>query len=179
MEKLAVEAVVRLGVIVGGLALMALVGGCSSHAETPTWNGASASASPAPKPVSADKAPVFAEPFQYSYTLTRGCDAKAPLGRYNVVVKSGDVESAKRLGSSTVASPSANVDLGPAAGQDGEEIDVPTLAELMTMARTAIDDGAAVKSTYDAVNGHPISVVIKADDSKECFAVSDYDVWNS
>jgi hypothetical protein len=165
-------------VVVAGVALVAAIGGCSSHDDTPTWTNASPTAA-APKPVPANKAPAFAEPFQYSYTLTRGCDAKAPLGRYNIVVKSGDVVDSKRLGTSVQASPSAEVDLGPAAGQDGEEIDTPTLAQLITMARTAEDDGAEVTATYDAKNGHPVNLVIKADDERECFAVSDYDIWNS
>lgn len=169
----------RVGVVLAGVALVAAVGGCSSHSDdNPTWTAASPTAS-APKPVSADKAPAFAEPFQYSYTLTRGCDAKAPLGRYNVVVKSGDVVDSKRLGASVQPSPSSEADLGPAAGQDGEEIDPPTLAQLITMARNAEDDGAQVTATYDAKNGRPVKLVIKADDEQECFAVSDYDIWHS
>ncbi|GAA0560162.1 hypothetical protein GCM10010172_49100 [Paractinoplanes ferrugineus] len=170
----------RLGVVLGGVALVAAVGGCSARDDTPTWTAASPTASAsAPSPVNADKAPAYAEPFQYSYTLTRGCDAKAPLGRYNIVVKSGDVIDSKRLGASVQASPSAQVDLGPAAGQDGEEIDPPTLAGLITMARTAEDDGAQVTATYDAKNGRPVKLEIKADDETECFAVSDYDIWHS
>jgi hypothetical protein len=174
------EVAVRLGVVVCGIALVAAVGGCSAHEETPTWTTATSKPAATANPVPADKAPAFAEPFQYSYTLTRGCNAQTPLGRYNIVVKSGDVVSYKRLGASVQPSPGGDVDLGPAAGQDGEEIDVPSLAQLMTMARTAEDDGAEVQSTYDAKSGHPVKVVIKSDkDSTECFNVSDYDVWQS
>jgi uncharacterized protein DUF6174 len=175
------EAVVRLGVALSGIVLVAVVGGCTSHPEeAPAGSSASPSAAATVKAVPAAKAPAFAEPFQYSYTLTRGCNAKAPLGRYNVVVKSGDVVSSKRLGASVQASPSADVDLGPAAGQDGEEIDVPSLAELITMARTAADDGAEVQASYDAANGRPVKIVIKSDKNDvECFAVADYDIWNS
>ncbi|GIF21356.1 hypothetical protein BJ973_005194 [Actinoplanes tereljensis] len=168
-----VEAVVRLGVALGGIALVAVLGGCTSHTVSPTWSSASGSA---PPPVAAESAPPFSEPAAYAFTMIRGCDETSPLGRYKVTVRSGAVESAERIGATVQASPSADVDLGPAAGQDGEEIDVPTLAELRAMAQTAADDGAQVTTTY-AADGRPVKVVINVEDdpsAAECFTVADY-----
>ena len=71
------------------------------------------------------------------------------------------------------------MDLGPAAGDGQEEIEVPTLAELADMARTATEDGAAVTSAFDAKDGHPVKVSINvaedgAANATECWAVGDY-----
>ncbi|WP_246608080.1 hypothetical protein [Paractinoplanes toevensis] len=164
----------RLGLALGGgIALVAVLGGCTSHTASPTWSSASASA---PAAVVAESAPPFTEPVAYGFTMTRGCDDASPLGRYRVSVRSGAVESAARIGATVQASPSADVDLGPAAGQDGEEIDVPTLAELRAMAQTAADDGAQVTTSY-AADGRPVKVIINVEDdpsAAECFSVSDY-----
>jgi hypothetical protein len=170
----AVEAAVRLGLALGGIALVAVVGGCTSKSATPTWNGASASAAPA---VSAASAPPFTEPASYTYTLVRGCDDASPLGRYQVTVQSGAVAKSERVGAAAQPSSveaSADVDLGPITGQDGEEIEVPTLGELREMAETAAEDGAEVTTTYDTKDGHPLKVAIDNGDAPECFTVTDY-----
>jgi hypothetical protein len=164
---------VRLGLALGGVTLVALVGGCSSHSDTPTWKGAS------PAPVVTGSAPPFTEPAGYSFTLAHGCDDAAPLGRYKVTVRSGAVTAAQRIGAappSTAAS--SDADLGPVTGQDGEEIDVPTLTGLRDMAQTATDDGGEVTTVYDGTDGHPVKVVINVSDQgpsgADCWTVSDY-----
>ncbi|WP_433302946.1 hypothetical protein ACQP2F_10630 [Actinoplanes sp. CA-030573] len=171
----------RLGLVVGGIALVAVVGGCTSKSASPTWNGSSASAAPAPAVASGGSAPPFSEPASYTYTLIRGCDESSPLGRYQVTVQAGAVTGFERIGSSqqpASAEASAGVDLGPIAGQDGEEIEVPTLGELREMAQTAADDGGEVSTTYDARDGHPLKVVINVSDEgpsgAECFTVAGY-----
>ena len=165
---------VRLTSLWCGILLVVAAGGCTSHpASTPTW-GSAPSASPA------GSAPPFTEPASYGYVLTRGCDDAKPLGRYRVTVRNRAVASSERI-DTTVAEPSssADVDLGPAAGDGQEEIEVPTLAELAAMARTATDDGAAVTSAFDATDGHPVKVSINVSDdgaasATECWAVGDY-----
>ena len=167
--------VVRLGLALGGVALVAVVGGCTSHAETPTFHGPESSA-----PVAAASAPTFSEPASYTFTLTHGCDDAAPLGRYKVSVRSGAVTNAQRIGGSAAPSAAApsDADLGPVNGQNGEEIDVPTLGELRQMAQTATDDGAQVTATYDGTDGHPVKVIINVTDQgasgDDCWTVADY-----
>jgi hypothetical protein len=160
------------------LGAIVLVGGCTSHsASTPTWG----SASPAPPAVTvADSAPPYTEPASYGFVLTRGCDDAKPLGRYRVTVQNRAVTKADRLDATVVEpSSSADVDLGPAAGDGAEEIEVPTLGELTAMAQTATDDGAEVSRAFDAKDGHPVKVTINSSDdgaasATECFAVADY-----
>jgi hypothetical protein len=105
------------------------------------------------------------------------------VGRYKVAVRNGAVVNSERLdavpgGQGASPSASSDADLGPVTGKDGEEIKVPTLAGLITMARTAADDGGAVTTTYDTADGHPVKVVVNVSDTgpsgAECFAVSDY-----
>ena len=159
----------RLGLALsGGVAVVALVGGCTAHADSPTFHDA--------PPSSAGSAPPFTEPASYSYTLTHGCDAAAPLGKYRVTVRSGAVASSQRIGGSAApsAAASSDADLGPANGQNGEEIDVPTLAGLREMAQTASDDGGQVTTTYDGATGHPVRVVINVGSGDDCWAVADY-----
>ena len=170
----------RIGVTVGGFVLVAVVGGCTSDKEGATWNGASPAASGAAPAAGAESAPPFTEPASYGFTLTRGCNEASPLGRYKVTVRSGAVSATQRLDSSVQPSApaSSDVDLGPVTGQDGEEIEVPTLAELRDMAQTATDDGGEVTATYDTKDGHPVKVVINVSDEgpsgAECWAISDY-----
>lgn len=170
----------RLGLVAGGIALVAVVGGCTSKSAGPTWSGSSASAAPGVA-ASGASAPPFSEPASYAYTLIRGCDENSPLGRYKVTVQGGAVTRSERIGASqqpASAEASADVDLGPITGQDGEEIEVPTLGELRAMAQTAADDGGEVSTTYDAKDGHPLKVVINVSDQgpsgAECFTVADY-----
>jgi hypothetical protein len=156
----------RVGLALGGIALVAVVGGCTSSSKPPSFHGASASS-----------APPFTEPAAYSYVLTRGCDDAAPLARYRITVRDGDVTKSERLGAGAPAPASTDVDLGPVVvGQDGEEIDAPTLPGLLSMAQTATDDGAAVTTALDNHDGHPVKVTIDVEDGSgpECFTVSDY-----
>ncbi|MFF5292257.1 DUF6174 domain-containing protein [Paractinoplanes globisporus] len=157
---------------------MAFVGGCTSHSDSPTWNGSASSAPATAAPVTAESAPPFTEPASYTYTLTHGCNDASPQGKYKVTVQSGAVTGAQRIGGAAPsASASSDVDLGPIEGQEGEEIDVPTLAELRDMAQTATDDGGQVTTTYDGKDGHPVKVVINVTDDStgaECWTVADY-----
>lgn len=159
---------------VGGILLVA---GCTSHpASAPAWS----SASSAPGVTVVSSAPPYTEPAAYGFVLTRGCDDAKPLGRYRVTVQNRAVAEADRIDTTLVQpSDSADVDLGPAAGDGEEEIEVPTLGELTTMAQTAADDGAEVSRTFDARDGHPVKVTINSSDdgaasATECFAVADY-----
>jgi hypothetical protein len=68
------------------------------------------------------------------------------------------------------------IDGKTAAGE--EEVDVPSLRELLEMAQTAADDGGAVTTTLDPADGHPTEVSIDVSDEKgpACFVISDYAV---
>ena len=149
--------------VVWAIALVTLVAGCTSSDPSP------APSAPAGSP------PAWTEPANYSYVLTRGCDAAKPVGRYQVTVASGAVSAADRLDASAVTpSTSADVDLGPATGDSGEEIEAFTLQELIEMAQNATDDGAQVSTTYDNADGHPVKVSIDVGDGPECWGVADY-----
>jgi hypothetical protein len=173
-----VEAVVRLGLALSGVAVVALVGGCTAHSGSPTFHGADSAAPSAP--ATNGSAPPFTEPASYTFTLTHGCDDASPLGKYRVAVRSGAVTSAQRVGGAAAPSTAASsdADLGPVNGQNGEEIDVPTLAELSDMAKTATDDGGQVTATYDGTDGHAVKVVINVSDEgpsgADCWSVADY-----
>ncbi|MEU8241953.1 hypothetical protein AB0C07_27180 [Actinoplanes missouriensis] len=154
--------------------LVALVGGCTSDEKEPAFSDPAPSSSAAP----VGSAPAWTEPAAYSFVLTRGCDPNTPLGKYQATVSGGAVSSAERIGADAASpSASAEVDLGPVTGQEGEEIEVPTLAQLVEMARTATEDGAEVATEYDAADGHPVTVSINVTDTPdgaECWTVSDY-----
>ncbi len=161
--------VVRVGLALSGVAVAAVLSGCSSHAASPSPSGAT--------PAAGGSAPPFTEPAAYSYLLTRGCDASSPRGRYRITVQDGDVTKSERLDAPAPASPSApDVDLGPMVGQDGEEIEAPTLPGLLSMAQTAADDGGAVTTVLDSRDGHPDKVTIDVGDGSgpECFSVSEF-----
>jgi hypothetical protein len=158
----------------GGIVLVAVVGGCTSDdSGSPAWTTPSASA------VAGASAPPWTEPASYGYVLARGCDEAAPLGRYRVTVQNRAVVKSERLDvPATAPSSGAEVDLGPITGQDGEEIGVPSLAELLEMAQTAADDGGEVTTVADANDGHPVKVTINVSeqgpDGAECWTVSEY-----
>ena len=157
----------RLGWALSAVVLAAAVGGCTSDDPSPsTWATPPASAP-------AGSAPAWTEPPSYAFVLTRGCDTAAPLGRYRVTVKDGAVTGAQRLDAAVSPSSSGDVDLGPVTGDAGEEIEVPTLGQLLEMAQTAADDGGEVTKTLDATDGHPVQVSINVE-QKECFGVSEY-----
>ncbi|GIF07259.1 hypothetical protein [Actinoplanes siamensis] len=162
----------RFAGALGALALTGVVAGCTS------------SPSPSPAPVSpsavpASAAPAWTEPASYSFLLTRGCDEAAPLARYQATVRDGRMTTSARVGGAASPGPSADVDLGPVTGDEGEEIEVPTLGELVDMAQTAADDGGRVSTVHDTADGHPVRVVVNvsgAADGDECWIVSDYHV---
>jgi hypothetical protein len=162
-------------IALAGIALVAVAGGCTDSG-TPTATASFVA------PVAASSAPAWTEPASYHFVLTRGCDAAKPLGRYRVAVRNGAVATTQRLDRAEAEpSSSAAVDLGPATGQDGEEIEVPTLRGLLDLVQTAADDGGEVTETFDATDGHPVKVSFNVSDNAsagdaECFTVSEYAV---
>jgi hypothetical protein len=169
------EAVVRLGRALGGIVLVSVAGGCTSDdPEKPAWTA------PSGAPSTVASAPPWNEPASYAFVLTRGCDDAAPLGRYRATVRDGAVVEAERIDAPVTApSSSAEVDLGPVApGSDGEEIEVPSLSQLLEMAQTASEDGGEVTTVADGADGHPVKVVINVSEAgpggAECWSISDY-----
>ncbi|MFC4064387.1 hypothetical protein [Actinoplanes subglobosus] len=166
------EVVVRVERALCALVLAGLVGGCTSSGdEKPVIQEPSA-------PATAASAPAWTEPAAYSFTLTRGCES-TPIGEYRAAVKDGVLSTAERVGAvSVVPSSSAEVELGPVTeGQQGEEIDVPTLGELLAMAATAGEDGATVETKFDTADGHPVQVKINVEDdpaAAECWNVTEF-----
>ncbi|GAA0465397.1 hypothetical protein Ade02nite_47880 [Paractinoplanes deccanensis] len=161
----------RLGWALGGIVLVAAIGGCTSdEPKSSTFVTPSASVVASPPP--------WKEPASYSYVLARGCDDAAPLGRYRVTIKSGQVASTERL-DAQAATPSSTgeVDLGPVTGDQGEEIDAFTLGQLLEMAQTAADDGGEVTRTFSP-EGVPVKVMINVSEEgasgAECFGVSEF-----
>jgi hypothetical protein len=148
---------VRLTLALCAIALVAAAAGCT--AESPS----AAATSSTPSAV-ARSAPPWAEPAKYGFVLDRRCGAEPSQGTYRVAVAGGKVVTADRIDGRT------------AEGE--EEIDVPTLRELLEMARTATDDGGAVSTTFDRADGHPTAVSIDVSDGstdgKSCFTITDY-----
>jgi hypothetical protein len=169
--------VVRVERALCALILVGLVGGCTSDGDKPAIQDPSAAATGAA--AAGGSAPAWTEPASYSFALSRGCEEAAPVGRYQATVANGKIVTSERIGAlSAVPSSSAEVDLGPATeGQQGEEIEVPTLAELVAMAKTAEEDGAEVSTEFHAGDGHPVKVKINVGDDPlqaECWNVSEY-----
>jgi hypothetical protein len=169
--------VVRVERALCALILVGLVGGCTSDGEKPAPRDPSAAATGATG--ATGSAPAWIEPANYSFALARGCEEAAPAGRYQATVANGKIVTSERIGAlSAVPSSSAEVDLGPATeGQQGEEIEVPTLAELVAMAKTAEEDGAEVSTEFHAGDGHPVKVKINVEDDPakaECWNISEY-----
>ncbi|MEV6348649.1 hypothetical protein [Actinoplanes sp. NPDC051851] len=152
------------------LLLVGLVSGCSSsESDDPTFTD------PVPSAVPASAAPAWTEPASYTYVLTVGCDADQD--RYSATVENGEVTRYGQAGASAAPTASADVDLGPITEDGGEEIEVPSLAQLLDMAQTTADDGGQVSTEYDAADGHPVKVTINVTDEAseaECFGVADY-----
>jgi uncharacterized protein DUF6174 len=141
--------------MVCGLVALAAMGGCTSSAEEPTPpTGVSTAASPPP----------WTEPADYGFVVDRKCGSEPSLGVYRVAVKDHAVAGVSRIDGKT------------AAGE--EEIEVPTLAGLLELAQTAIDDGADATTTFDTGDGHPINVSInraeEATGGADCFVVTEY-----
>jgi len=151
---------VRIKVAVpAGTAMLAvaLVAGCTS---TPP------AAAPAATPSAVvGTVPAWTPPARYAFTLHRQCAGGPELGAYRVTVADGQVVTADRIDGKIA--------------QGEEEIQVPTLDGLLTLARTAADDGGAVATTLDPKDGHPTAVTFDTssdgnNDGQACFQVSDY-----
>ncbi|BFU45862.1 hypothetical protein KRMM14A1004_40990 [Krasilnikovia sp. MM14-A1004] len=153
------EVSVRLKVTLCGLAAVAALGACtSSPSEHPKFAGGSSA------PATTGSAPAWHEPAAYGFVVERRCGQGPSLGRYRVAVQDGHVVRTDRIDGRT------------AAGE--EEIEVPALGELLTLAQTAADDGGAVTTTFDPVDGHPTAVSFSVTDQQDadgsCFLVSEY-----
>ena len=135
-------------------ALAVLLAGCSSSDE------------PAPAPASAApaSAPAWTEPANYTFVADRTCAGGESLGRYRVTVTGGTVTASERIDGKT------------AEGE--EEIQVPTLGELLDLASTAVEDGADATTAFDPADGHPVEVSInraeEATGGADCFRISEY-----
>jgi hypothetical protein len=137
--------------LIGGLAAVLAGGGCTSGNATP----------PDAAPSVVASAPAWTEPARYSFVADRRCGTGPSDGRYRVTVAGGQVTAADRIDGRT------------ASGE--EEIDVPTLKQLIDMAGTATDDGAKVTTEFDRADGHPTAVTIdNSDGNPACFVISDY-----
>ncbi|GIF12061.1 hypothetical protein [Actinoplanes teichomyceticus] len=169
----------RLWPVLGAVGVAGVLTGCTSSPE-PEFTQPSAPSAPAASgaPAAGGPAPAWSEPVSYSYVLTRGCDPAAPLGRYQATVQGGRVTGYSRIGAPTAApSASADVELGPITGDEGEEIEVPSLRDLLAMARTTADDGGQATTEFDPADGHLVKVTINVTDdpnAAECWSVSDY-----
>jgi hypothetical protein len=153
---------VRVGLALCGVALVMAVSGCTSSPAASQAAGASGGASAGIAP--GGSAPAWTEPAKYGFVLDRQCGSGPSLGRYRVAVAGGQVVTADRIDGKT------------AAGE--EEIDVPTLGEMLDLAQTAADDGGEVSTTVDPADGHPITVSIDVSGGgaggHTCFTISDY-----
>ena len=141
--------------MVCGLVMLAAVGGCTSSPDTPA---------PATNVSTAASAPPWTEPADYGFVVDRKCDTGPSLGIYRVAVQDHAVAGVSRIDGKT------------ASGE--EEIEVPTLAGLLELAQTAIDDGADATTTFDTADGHPIQISInraeEATGGADCFIVTEY-----
>ena len=149
----------RLKLALCAIVLVAAAGGCTSGspASTPASTGASAAVTGSPPP--------WTEPAKYGFVLDRQCGGQPSAGKYRVAVSGGQVVTADRIDGR--------------AAEGEEEIDVPTLRELIEMAQTAADDGGQVSTTMDPKDGHPtvVSIDVSDDgsaDGKSCFTITDY-----
>ena len=147
----------RLRLAVCGAAMLALLSACTSTSPAPAPTAAASE-------VVAASAPPWTEPAKYGFVLERQCNRGPSMGRYQVTVENGQVVRADRIDGRT------------AAGE--EEIDVPTLAELLNLAQTAADDGGEVSTKYDATDGHPLAVSFNVSDQgadgSSCFTITEY-----
>jgi uncharacterized protein DUF6174 len=139
--------------LLAAAALAVLLAGCTSSPEpTPAATTAPASA------------PAWSEPANYTFVADRRCADGESLGRYRVLVTGGTVSSAERIDGRT------------AEGE--EEIQVPTLGELLELANTAVEDGADATTVLDPADGHPVEVSInraeEATGGADCFRISEY-----
>ena len=147
----------RVGLAALGIVAIVLAGGCTSSPSAPDTPAPSTSIAPSPPP--------WTEPASYGFVLERRCAGGPSKGIYRVTVRSGQVVSADRIDGKTA--------------QGEEEIEVPSLGELMDMGKTAEGDGAVVTTTYDTADGHPTGLTIDAAGDggrgdSSCFTISEY-----
>lgn len=137
-----------------GFVVLAAMGGCTSSPNTPPPTFVSSAASPPP----------WTEPADYGFVVDRKCGSGPSLGVYRVAVQDHAVAGVSRIDGKT------------ASGE--EEIEVPTLAGLLELVQTAIDDGADASTTFDTADGHPITISInraeEATGGADCFVVTEY-----
>jgi Family of unknown function (DUF6174) len=150
---------VRFKLALCAIAVVAAVGGCTSASPDRPPASAPATAAVVGSP------PPWTEPAKYGFVLDRQCGGGPSGGRYQVVVSGSQVVTADRIDGKT------------AEGE--EEIEVPTLGELLEMAQTAVDDGGQVSTTMDPKDGHPTVVSIDVSDDgstegKSCFTITEY-----
>jgi hypothetical protein len=140
--------------LLAAVAVVSLLAGCTSTSDPEPASGA-----PAP-----GSAPAWTEPANYTFVADRRCGDGPSLGRYRVLVTGGTVSSAERIDGRT------------AAGE--EEIQVPTLGELLELANAAVEDGADATTAFDPADGHPVEVSInRAEEDTggaDCFRISEY-----
>ena len=140
--------------LLAAAAVVTLLAGCTSAPDPGPAPAASAPAS----------APAWTEPANYTFVADRRCGDGPSLGRYRVLVTGGTVSSAERIDGRT------------ASGE--EEIQVPTLGELLELANTAVEDGADATTAFDPADGHPVEVSInraeEATGGADCFKISEY-----
>ena len=146
--------------LLAAAAVVALLAGCTPSPEpspAPPSAGSASSAAPA-------SAPAWVEPANYTFVADRRCPGGESLGTYRVLVTGGAVSSSERIDGKT------------ATGE--EEIQVPTLGELLELADTAVQDGADATTALDPVDGHPVEVTInraeEATGGADCFRITGY-----
>jgi uncharacterized protein DUF6174 len=148
--------------------LVAVAAGCALLTGCATDSGdaaASATASfQAAQPATQAASPTATLPESYRYVLTSSCGERGLLGDYKVMVRDGRVTSVANL----------NEDYP----YDPEPSEIPTLADLLDMARSASPE-AVVELTLDGA-GLPQSLsldpVPNGIDDEECYEVSDLEI---
>ena len=137
------------------LALLTVAAACTADPKPATFNPGA--------PVPSASGPAFHEPADYSFVADRSCAGGDSEGRYQVLVTNRQVVGADRIDGTT------------AEGE--EEIEIPTLAGLMEIAQTTLDDGGAATTLVDPKDGHPVAITFNTSENAAdatCFVISDY-----
>jgi hypothetical protein len=159
--------------LLGGVALVALLGGCAGQALAEAGPEATPISTPAPnadpfpfpstapaRPLTPTAVPGWVEPPAYKFTLNSTC---TPIGRFASTVVNGLVTENKGLDA-------------PARRELMLHLSrlVPTLGQLEARARQSTPGGRAdvvVKS--DPADGHPVEISVGG---TVCYQISDYSV---